>query len=250
MEDEVRVAITSDADLVTARAEGRAMAERLGFPRPDPTLIATAISEVARNIVVHVGRGEIVLEPFEDANRYGVVVIADRRGARASVTSRRPLRDDYSGQGGLGLGLPGARRLMDDFEIASDADSGTTVTMRKWRFRDELARLREERRRRALSRRRESRSSGAWPRGAGPARRRAETSRSSRSCRRARWSPAIDGLGHGAEAARAARAGRRGPARGPEPGPRAASSSAATSRCGAPAARRSAWPSSPLRRTG
>ena len=55
MEDEVRVAIDSDGDLVTARAAGRAMAERLGFPRPDPTLIATAISEVARNIVVHSG---------------------------------------------------------------------------------------------------------------------------------------------------------------------------------------------------
>ena len=59
------------------------------------------------------------------------------------------LRDEYSGRGGLGLGLPGARRLMDEFEIASDADTGTTVTMKKWRFRDELARLREERRRRA-----------------------------------------------------------------------------------------------------
>ena len=67
MEDEVRVAITTDADLVTARAEGRAMAERLGFPRPDPTLIATAISEVARNIVVHVGRGEIVLKSVRGA---------------------------------------------------------------------------------------------------------------------------------------------------------------------------------------
>jgi serine/threonine-protein kinase RsbT len=59
------------------------------------------------------------------------------------------LRDDVSGRGGLGLGLPGARRLMDDFELHSDAENGTTVTMRKWRFRDELARLREERRRRA-----------------------------------------------------------------------------------------------------
>jgi len=58
------------------------------------------------------------------------------------------LRDDHSGRGGLGLGLPGARRLMDDFEIASDADTGTTVTMRKWRHHDQLARLREERRRR------------------------------------------------------------------------------------------------------
>jgi serine/threonine-protein kinase RsbT len=148
MEDEVRVALNTDADLVTARAEGRAMAERLGFPPPDPTLIATAISEVARNIVVHVGRGEIVLRPFEDANRYGVVVIAKDEGPGIRDVEAAA-RDQYSGSGGLGLGLPGARRLMDDFEIASSADSGTTVTMRKWRFRDELARLREERRRRA-----------------------------------------------------------------------------------------------------
>jgi serine/threonine-protein kinase RsbT len=147
MADEVRVAINSDADLVTARAEARAMAERLGFPRPDPTLIATAISEVARNIVVHVGRGEILLRPFEDADRYGVVVIATDAGPGIRDVEAA-IRDDYSGRSGLGLGLPGARRLMDDFEIASDADTGTTVTMRKWRFRDELARLREERRRR------------------------------------------------------------------------------------------------------
>lgn len=148
MKDEVRVAINCDADLVTARAEGRALAEQLGFPRPDPTLIATAISEIARNIVVHVGRGEIVLQPFEDANRFGLVVIAIDEGPGIRDVEA-VLRDDYSGRGGLGLGMPGARRLMDDFEVASDADTGTTVTMRKWRFRDELARRREELRRRA-----------------------------------------------------------------------------------------------------
>jgi serine/threonine-protein kinase RsbT len=148
MEDEVRVAINADADLVAARAEGRAMAERLGFPRPDPTLIATAISEVARNIVVHVGQGEIVLKPFEDGERYGLVVIAIDAGPGIRDVEAA-LRDDYSGRGGLGLGLPGARRLMDDFQVTSDADTGTTVTMKKWRFRDELARLREERRKRA-----------------------------------------------------------------------------------------------------
>jgi serine/threonine-protein kinase RsbT len=148
MGDEVRVAIEGDADLVTARAEARAMAERLGFPRPDPTLIATAISEVARNIVVHCGSGEIVLKPLEDANRYGLVVIATDHGPGIRDVEAA-LRDDYSGRGGLGLGLPGARRLMDDFEVVSDADTGTTVTMTKWRFRDELARLREERRQRA-----------------------------------------------------------------------------------------------------
>ena len=147
MEAEVRVAIESDADLVPARAAGRAMAERLGFPRPDPTLIATAISEVARNIVVHAGRGEIVLQPFEETDRFGLVVTAVDRGAGIRDVDAA-LRDDYSGRGGLGLGLPGARRLMDDFIVESDADSGTTVTMRKWRHRDELARRREERRRR------------------------------------------------------------------------------------------------------
>lgn len=146
MEDEVRVPIESDADLVAARAEGRAMAERLGFPRPDPTLIATAISEVARNIVVHVGRGEITLTPLQEAGRYGLLVIARDEGAGIRDLENA-LRAEYSGRGGLGLGLPGARRLMDEFEIESGAD-GTTVTMRKWRPRDELARLREERRRR------------------------------------------------------------------------------------------------------
>ncbi len=148
MEDEVRVAINTDADLVTARAEGRAMAERLGFPRPDPTLIATAISEVARNIVVHAGQGEIVLQPFEDRERYGLVVIATDRGAGIRDVEAA-LRGGHSARGGLGLGLAGARRLMDDFHVASDADTGTTVTMKKWRFRDDLARLREERRQRA-----------------------------------------------------------------------------------------------------
>ena len=148
MEHEVRVPIKADEDLVAARAEGRAMAERLGFPRPDPTLIATAISEVARNIVVHVGRGEIVLKPLQEHNRYGLVVIASDDGPGIRDVEAA-LRDDYSGRGGLGLGLPGARRLMDEFEVESSADTGTTVTMKKWRVRDERARLREERRRRA-----------------------------------------------------------------------------------------------------
>jgi serine/threonine-protein kinase RsbT len=145
MEDEVRVSIESDADLVSARAEGRAMAERLGFPRPDPTLIVTAISEIARNIVVHVGRGEIILRPLDEDRRYGLLVIARDRGSGIRDIDSA-LRAEYSGRGGLGLGLPGARRLMDEFEIESDAD-GTTVTMKKWRLRDELAGLREEHRR-------------------------------------------------------------------------------------------------------
>ena len=122
------------------------MAQRLGFPRPDPTLIATAISEIARNIVLHAGRGEIVLRSVGDRDWYGLVVVATDAGPGLR-DPEASLRDDYSGRGGLGLGLPGARRLMDDFELSSDADSGTTVTMTKWRPRDELARARERRRR-------------------------------------------------------------------------------------------------------
>ncbi|HVD56839.1 MAG TPA: ATP-binding protein [Thermoleophilaceae bacterium] len=147
MDDEVRVRIDGDADLVSARAEARAMAERLGFARPAPTLIATAISEIARNIVVHVGRGEIVLTPLEEKDRCGLVVIARDEGPGIRNVEAA-LRDEYTGRSGLGLGLPGARRLMDEFDITSDADSGTTVTMKKWRLLDELERRREQRRRR------------------------------------------------------------------------------------------------------
>jgi serine/threonine-protein kinase RsbT len=146
MPDEVRVAIGSDEDLVPARAQARALAERLGFSRTDATLIATAISEIARNIVVHVGQGEIELRPVEEESRSGLVVIAhdDGPGIRNVEAA---LRDGYAGRGGLGLGLPGARRLMDDFDVVSQPGRGTTVTMTKWRLRDELELLRDRRRR-------------------------------------------------------------------------------------------------------
>jgi serine/threonine-protein kinase RsbT len=144
MPDELRVAIGSDEDLVPARAQARALAERLGFSRTDATLIATAISEIARNIVVHVGQGEIELRPVEEESRSGLVVIAhdDGPGIRNVEAA---LRDGYAGRGGLGLGLPGARRLMDDFDVVSQPGRGTTVTMTKWRLRNELELLRERR---------------------------------------------------------------------------------------------------------
>jgi serine/threonine-protein kinase RsbT len=146
MNDEVRVPIDDETDLVRARAEGRALADRQGFSRTDATLIATAISEVARNIVVHVGQGEILLRPLDERTRCGLEVTArdDGPGIRdidaAIGHGSTPAR-------GLGLGLPGARRLMDDFEVASSPGRGTTVRMVKWRVRDELELIRERRRR-------------------------------------------------------------------------------------------------------
>jgi serine/threonine-protein kinase RsbT len=148
MADEIRIPVTSDSYLVPARAEGRALALELGFSRTDATLIATAISEVARNIVVHVGSGEILMRPVKEDARYGIVVIARDRGPGIRDVEAA-LGHGYTGRGGLGLGLPGARRLMDEFHIDSNSGSGTTVTMTKWRLRDELERLREERRKRA-----------------------------------------------------------------------------------------------------
>jgi serine/threonine-protein kinase RsbT len=148
MSGETRVAITSDADLVVARAQGRAMADDLGFTRTEATLIATAISEIVRNIVVHVGRGELLLEPRYEDRRSGLTVVA-RDAGRGIRDLESALLDGFASHGGMGLGLPGARRLMDEFHIASTRGEGTVVTMTKWRVRDDLERLREERRRRA-----------------------------------------------------------------------------------------------------
>ena len=144
MEGEIRVGIETDADLVIARAEGRAMAQRLGFRRPDPTLIATAISELARNLVMHVGHGEIIMRPIVEDRRSGVLVIVRDEGPGIADVDAA-LRLGHASRGGLGLGLPGARRLMDEFDIDSQPGKGTTVTMRKWRLRDDLGRLREKR---------------------------------------------------------------------------------------------------------
>lgn len=137
--------IESNGDLVPARAEARALALRLGFSRTDATLIATAVSEIARNIVVHVGQGEIVMHAVEEDTRYGLVVVARDAGPGIRDVAAA-LEHGYAGRGGLGLGLPGARRLMDEFDLATAVDEGTTVTMTKWRARDELERLRERRR--------------------------------------------------------------------------------------------------------
>jgi serine/threonine-protein kinase RsbT len=127
---EQRVPIVNETDIVVARQQGRVMAERLGFGRSDLALIATAISEVARNIILYAGRGEIVLERIDDGRR-GIVVVARDEGP-GIPDLELALRDGYSSSGSLGLGLPGAKRLMDEFAIVSEVGKGTTVTMRKW----------------------------------------------------------------------------------------------------------------------
>lgn len=129
---EIRVAINSDQDIVGARQRGRTLAAELGFSSADATLIATAISELARNIVSYARKGEIKLKKMENSSRPGIMVIAADEGPGIPDT-RQALRDGFSTSGSLGLGLPGVRRVMDEFEIASQPGRGTTVTVKKWR---------------------------------------------------------------------------------------------------------------------
>lgn len=131
-EHDARIEVTSDADIVPARARGRALAGELGFSRTDATLVATAISEIARNIVVHAGRGEIELKPAYEPDRRGVVVVARDEGPGIRDVDEA-LREGFGTKGGLGLGLPGVRRIMDEFVIDTAPHRGTTVTMHMWR---------------------------------------------------------------------------------------------------------------------
>lgn len=127
----VRVAIGSAADVVAARQEGRTLAACLGFDGSDLTVIATAISELARNILEYAQVGEILLSPVAQGGRSGIGIVARDEGHGISDIARA-MQDGYSTSRGLGLGLPGVKRLMDEFSIVSEVDKGTTVTVRKW----------------------------------------------------------------------------------------------------------------------
>jgi serine/threonine-protein kinase RsbT len=111
--------------------KARELAGELGFGPTDLTLLATAISEVARNITTYAGRGEVVIRARHDGRRHGVEVVARDRGP-GIANLEMALRDGYSTGPGLGLGLPGARRLVDEFDVQTEPGRGTTVTMVKW----------------------------------------------------------------------------------------------------------------------
>ena len=121
---ELRVPVGADTDIVAVRENGRELARQCGFPSTERAVVATAVSELARNIIRYAARGEIVLRLVDDSGRRGVEVLV------ADVA--RAMQDGFSTSGGLGLGLPGVRRIMDEFEISSEFGKGTRVTARKW----------------------------------------------------------------------------------------------------------------------
>jgi serine/threonine-protein kinase RsbT len=133
-ENEVWIHIRGDADIVLARKGARDLAAQLDFGRTDLTLIATAVSEIARNIVRFAGNGQIYIELL-DRPRPGVRIVARDAGPGIADVDRA-MSDGFSTYQGLGLGLPGARRLMDEFELHSELGKGTTVIMTKWRGKD------------------------------------------------------------------------------------------------------------------
>jgi serine/threonine-protein kinase RsbT len=128
---DVRVAIRTDADVVTARQEARTMGAELGLSSTDLTLLATAISEVARNITTYAGEGEVLLRVIERGGRQGVEVVASDEGP-GIADLELAMQDGYTTGKGLGLGLPGARRLVDEFELQTAVGSGTSIRLVKW----------------------------------------------------------------------------------------------------------------------
>jgi serine/threonine-protein kinase RsbT len=127
----VRVRIQSSADIVLARQEGRSMAATLGFLNASLTVITAAISEVARNIVEYAKEGEIIIAPIGNGAVRGLQIVARDHGPGIKDLETA-MRDGYSTSRSLGIGLPGAKRLMDQFEISSVVGQGTTITMTKW----------------------------------------------------------------------------------------------------------------------
>ena len=128
---EARVKIESPADIVAARRQARALASEAGFSICDSTLITTAVSEMSRNILEYAQDGEVTISLLKNGTKSGVkIVVKDRGPGIADIA--QVMQDGYSSRKGLGIGLPGTKRLMDEFEIRSRVGSGTTVTMKKW----------------------------------------------------------------------------------------------------------------------
>jgi len=132
MNDEFRVTIQSEDDILEARQEGRELGLRLGFGPSALAVIATAISELARNLLLYARNGSIICWAINREPQQGIVIQATDEGP-GIPNIEAAMKDGYSTSGGLGLGLPGVRRMMDEFAIVSRHGRGTTVTAIKWK---------------------------------------------------------------------------------------------------------------------
>jgi serine/threonine-protein kinase RsbT len=131
-DEEIVVPIHSEYEIVTARHKVREVCSKLEFSSADQTLVATAVSELARNIVEYAKSGEIIIQLVNSSDRKGIVITARDQGP-GIPNVELAMKDGYSTSNGLGLGLPGSRRIMDEFEITSQVGKGTTVIIKKWK---------------------------------------------------------------------------------------------------------------------
>ena len=129
---ETTLLIKRDTDIVLACQKGRALAAQQGLSGNDQVSVVIAVSEIARNILRYAEHGKIILKSVEQNQKEGIEVVAEDKGPGIADMDL-VLQDGYSTGGGLGLGLSGAKRLMDEFEISTQIGEGTTITMRKWR---------------------------------------------------------------------------------------------------------------------
>lgn len=128
------IPITQEPDVIVARQEGRTLAQKLGFSPVDQARITTAISELARNIVVYAdGKGTVTIRDLTSPEgRRGIEICFDDEGPGIADIETAMTQGFTSGKG-LGAGLPGSQRLMDEFLIQSAPGEGTHITIRKWR---------------------------------------------------------------------------------------------------------------------
>jgi len=131
IERETALPIKSDLDVLKARQQGKELAAALRFTNTELTIIATAISEIARNTVLYAKTGCLQLKVINQDQRRGLLIIIKDHGPGIADLDLA-MQDGYSTSRGLGIGLPGARRLMDEFDISSEVGKGTTITMTKW----------------------------------------------------------------------------------------------------------------------
>ncbi|WP_213424127.1 anti-sigma regulatory factor [Bhargavaea massiliensis] len=125
------VDIHTEWDIVAARQLGRNEAKKVGFGTVDQARITTAISELARNIYLYAGAGKIEIERLNEDGLFGIAIIASDEGPGIPDV-RKVMEDGYSTSGGLGAGMPGVKRLMDDFRVDTERGKGTKITAIKW----------------------------------------------------------------------------------------------------------------------
>ncbi len=124
--------IRSDLDIVIARTMARDTAKALGFGAIDQARIATAVSELARNIFLYAGTGSVTVRELEKGGRKGIEIVCEDQGP-GIADMELSMQDGYTTSRGMGMGLPGAKRLMDEFDVQTQLGVGTTIICRKWR---------------------------------------------------------------------------------------------------------------------